>query len=28
VIVFGAEINWWVARRKEQQVGDEVPGLA
>ena len=28
VIVFGAEINWWVARRKEQQAGDEVPGLA
>ena len=28
VIVFGAEINWWVARRKEARTGDEVPGLA
>jgi membrane protein len=28
VIVFGAEINWWVARRREQHAGEEVPGLA
>jgi membrane protein len=27
VIVFGAELNWWVARRRHP-VGDEVPGLA
>jgi membrane protein len=29
VIVFGAEINWWVARRREERIGGEVPaGLA
>ena len=28
VIVFGAEINWWVARRKEPHVAEEAPGLA
>jgi membrane protein len=28
VIVFGAEINWWVARRREQRPVEEVPGLA
>ena len=28
VIVFGAEINWWVARRKEQRTTEEIPGLA
>jgi membrane protein len=29
VIVFGAEINWWVARRREVRLGTEVPaGLA
>jgi membrane protein len=27
VIVFGAELNWWTARRREQRVED-VPGLA
>jgi membrane protein len=29
VIVFGAEINWWMARRREQRHAQEVPaGLA
>ena len=28
VIVFGAEINWWRARRAEQRVVDELTGLA
>jgi membrane protein len=28
VIVFGAEVNWWVARRREERRPDEVPGLA
>jgi membrane protein len=28
VIVFGAELNWWRSRRKEQQVVEELPGLA
>jgi membrane protein len=28
VIVFGAELNWWLARRTEQKVGEDVPGLA
>jgi membrane protein len=28
VIVFGAEINWWRSRRREQSVVEEVPGLA
>jgi membrane protein len=27
VIVFGAELNWWAARRREERV-EEVPGLA
>ena len=28
VIVFGAELNWWLTRRREQQLVDELPGLA
>jgi membrane protein len=28
VIVFGAELNWWRSRRREQQLVDELPGLA
>ena len=28
VIVFGAELNWWRTRRKEQQMVEELPGLA
>jgi membrane protein len=28
VIVFGAELNWWRARRSEAQMVDELPGLA
>ena len=28
VIVFGAELNWWRARRAEARVIDELPGLA
>jgi membrane protein len=28
VIVFGAELNWWLARRTEQKVVEDVPGLA
>src|SRR6266516_6979844 len=28
VIVFGAELNWWRARRTEAQLMDELPGLA
>ena len=28
VIVFGAELNWWRARRAEQRIMDELPGLA
>ena len=28
VIVFGAELNWWLARRSEQRLVDELPGLA
>jgi membrane protein len=28
VIVFGAELNWWRSRRKEQQTLEELPGLA
>jgi membrane protein len=28
VIVFGAEVNWWVSQRRRAGVGDEVPGLA
>jgi uncharacterized BrkB/YihY/UPF0761 family membrane protein len=27
VIVFGAEINWWLARGREEE-REEVPGLA
>jgi len=28
VIVFGAELNWWRARRREQRLVEELPGLA
>jgi hypothetical protein len=28
VIVFGAELNWWRARRSEQRIVEELPGLA
>jgi len=28
VIVFGAELNWWVERRAEQRQDDELAGLA
>ena len=28
VIVFGAELNWWRARRAEQTLVEELPGLA
>ncbi len=28
VIVFGAELNWWLARRTEQRPVEDVPGLA
>jgi membrane protein len=28
MIVFGAEVNWWFARRSRRQEPDEVPGLA
>jgi YihY family inner membrane protein len=28
VIVFGAELNWWRARRAEQGMVEELPGLA
>jgi membrane protein len=28
VIVFGAELNWWRARRQEARLVDELPGLA
>jgi uncharacterized BrkB/YihY/UPF0761 family membrane protein len=28
VIVFGAELNWWRARRAEQSLVEELPGLA
>jgi membrane protein len=28
VIVFGAELNWWRSRRREQRLVDELPGLA
>jgi membrane protein len=28
VIVFGAELNWWRARRTEGRLVDELPGLA
>jgi membrane protein len=28
VIVFGAELNWWRSRRKEQHMVEELPGLS
>ena len=28
VIVFGAELNWWRSRRREQRLIEEIPGLA
>jgi membrane protein len=28
VIVFGAELNWWRSRRREQDLVQELPGLA
>jgi membrane protein len=28
VIVFGAEVNWWIFRRKEREEPEAVPGLA
>jgi membrane protein len=28
VIVFGAELNWWRSRRREQELMQELPGLA
>jgi len=28
VIVFGAELNWWRSRRREQKLVEELPGLA
>ena len=28
VIVFGAELNWWRSRRREQALVEELPGLA
>jgi len=28
VIVFGAELNWWRARRTEQRLFEDLPGLA
>jgi membrane protein len=28
VIVFGAELNWWRTRRREQREGEELAGLA
>jgi membrane protein len=28
VIVFGAELNWWLARRTEQRLVEDLPGLA
>jgi membrane protein len=28
VIVFGAELNWWRTRRREQELVQELPGLA
>jgi membrane protein len=28
VIVFGAELNWWLARRTEQRLVEDIPGLA
>src|SRR5437773_542771 len=28
VIVFGAELNWWISRRREERLVQEIPGLA
>ena len=28
VIVLGAELNWWRARREDQRLVEELPGLA
>src|SRR3954453_17914482 len=28
VIVFGAELNWWRSKRREQRILEELPGLA
>src|SRR5439155_4109103 len=28
VIVFGAELNWWRTRRREEKLLQEIPGLA
>ena len=28
VIVFGAELNWWRARRADQRLLEQLPGLA
>ena len=28
VIVFGAELNWWLTRRAEQRLVEDLPGLA
>ncbi len=28
MIVFGAEVNWWFARRRGGEEPEEVPGLA
>jgi membrane protein len=28
VIVFGAELNWWLSRRAEQRLVEDLPGLA
>ena len=28
VIVFGAELNWWRSKRRDQQLVEELPGLA
>lgn len=28
VIVFGAELNWWRSKRREQQIVEDLPGLA
>jgi uncharacterized BrkB/YihY/UPF0761 family membrane protein len=28
VIVLGAELNWWRARRADQRLLEELPGLA
>jgi hypothetical protein len=28
VIVLGAELNWWLARRTKQRADDDLTGLA